>query len=269
MKRIKKAFKALGLLIRNPWKLNLILDQNEEWEKYVWKKYAQTSLPVVPLKYFIHDAALVEPFAFLDGGSSPTDIALLKQLAADIPDCRYFEIGTWRGESVSNVSAASGICYSLNLPDKELFKLTGSEDYVNSHRFFSKTLKNITHLYGDSATFNYTGLNLKFDLIFIDGDHHYEAIVKDTRNMLQYLCHDETIIVWHDYAYTPESVRYETMAAVLDACPASLHPFLYYVRNTNCVLLYRKKISSFPFKKFARPDYSFTVQIKISPVDSI
>jgi len=266
LKKIYKTFKALGILIRDPWKLNFILDQNEEWEGFVRKKYQLTSLPVIPLASVIQDNILVEPFAFLDGGSIPTDIALLKQLASNIRNCRYFEIGTWRGESVSNVAAAADICYSLNLPDEELLKLLNSEDFVASHRLFSNNFKNITHLSGDSRTFDYESLNMKFDLIFIDGDHHYETIAKDTRNVLQYLCHEETIVVWHDYTYTPESIRYETLAAILDACPPVLQPFLYHVKNTNCALLYRKGMPSFSFKKFARPDHCFSVQIKVNPV---
>ncbi len=252
--------------MRNPWKLNLILDQNEEWEQYVRKKYSTLSLPVIPLNSLIHNTALVEPFAFLDGGSIPTDIALLRQLASDIPGCRYFEIGTWRGESIANVAAVSDVCYTLNLPDEELFRQINLENYVSSHRFFSKDLKNITHLSGDSGTYNYADLKLKFDLIFIDGDHHYEAIVKDTRNMLKYLCHPDSVVVWHDYAYTPESIRYETLAAILDACPAELHSRLFHVRNTNCAMLYHKETASFPFEKFARPDYSFAVHIRMNSV---
>jgi predicted O-methyltransferase YrrM len=266
MKRIKKALKALGLLMRNPWKLNLILDQNEEWEQFVREKYNILSLPVIPLNLIISDTILVEPFAFLDGGSIPTDIALLRQLASDIPRCRYFEIGTWRGESVSNVSAVADICYTLNLPDEELLRQINLENYVSSQRFFSKSRGNIVHLFGNSAAFNYTDLNLKFDLIFIDGDHHYEAIVKDTRNMLKYLCHSGSIVVWHDYTYTPESIRYETLAAILGACPAELHSRLFHVKNTNCAILYPKETVSVPFEKFARPDYSFAVQIRMNPV---
>ena len=269
MKRIFKGLKALGLLIKNPWRLNFILDQNEEWEKYVRKNFAKESFPVIPLNSIINETIEVVPFAFLDGGSIPTDLALLKQLASDIPRCRYFEIGTWRGESVSNVAAVSDVCYSLNLPEKELYQQISSEDYVVAHRFFSKDLKNVKHLLGDSRNYNYQDLNMKFDLIFIDGDHHYETMVKDTRNVLKHLCHDETIVVWHDYTYTPESIRYETMAAILDACPVHLHRYLFYVRNTNCAVLYRKETESFPFKKFARPDCSFAVRIKISPAGSM
>jgi len=266
MKKILKTLKALGLIILNPWKLNLILNQNEQWEKYILKKHKIKGLPVLSFNYFIKEPIVVSPFAFLDGGSLPTDIALLKQLAANIPNCRYFEIGTWRGESVTNVADAADICYSLNLPDNELYKLTNSEDYVKSHRLFSKNRKNIRHIYGNSRNYNYSGLNMNFDLIFIDGDHHYEAIYEDTKNMLDFLCHDNTVIVWHDYAYNPESIRYETLAAILDACPKELHHFLYHVKNTNCALLYRQALPSGRFKKYAIPDYCFSINIKISPL---
>jgi predicted O-methyltransferase YrrM len=266
MNKIFKACKALGLIIKNPWKLNLILDQNDEWKEYVLKKYGLSSLPVVSLNSFIHDSISIEPFAFLDGGSSPTDMALLKQLAAEIPKCKYFEIGTWRGESAANVASAADICYTLNLPDEDLFKLIDSGDFVKSHRFFSKNVENIRHLTGNSRTFNYSALNMKFDLIFIDGDHHFETILSDTANVIQNLCHENSIIVWHDYTYTPESIRYETLAAILDACPASLHPFMYYVKNTNCAILYRKEVSSYPGKKFALPEYYFSLQIKVNSI---
>lgn len=264
IKRVYKTFKALSLLIRNPWKLNLILDQNEEWEDTVIKKYQLRSLPVISLNSFIRDAIRVEPFAFLDGGSLPTDIALLKQLASDIPDCKYFEIGTWRGESVSNVADVSTSCYSLNLPDQDLMKFINNDDFIAAHRLFSENRKNITHLSGDSRTFDFANLNLKFDLIFIDGDHHYETIVNDTKKILRFLCHEKTIVVWHDYTYTPESIRYETLAAILDACPVTLHPFIYHVKNTNCALLYKEKIASGTFKKFVRPDHYFTVRINMN-----
>jgi predicted O-methyltransferase YrrM len=196
-----------------------------------------------------------------------TDLALLKQLASAIPGCRYFEIGTWRGESVSNVASVAEVCYSLNLPDEDLLKMIKSKEYLASHRVFSRKYANIIHLTGDSRNFDYKGLGLKFDMIYIDGDHHYETVFKDTRNVLEYLCHHDTIIVWHDYTYTPESIRYETLAAILDASPADLHPHLYHVSNTNCAILCRNEVSSFPFVKYARPEYSFAVQVKISPLN--
>jgi len=261
MSRFYKTVKAIGILIKNPWKLNLILDQNEEWERHVEKKYGLKSLPVVPLSSLVHDIT-VEPFAFLDGGSLVTDIALLKQLASNIDHCRYFEIGTWRGESVANVAASAGVCYTLNLPENELKRYSDDPGFLASQQLFSKNLKNVNHLYGNSLDFDFESLQMQFDLIFIDGDHHYTSIVSDTQKAMRYLCHDDSIIVWHDYTYNPELVRYETMAAILDACPVDLHRYIFHIENTNCAVLFKNKIVSHSFKKYTVPDHYFSVKIK-------
>lgn len=263
MKYFYKTLQAIGLIIRNPWKLNLVLNQNDEWKKYVNRKYEIKSLPIFPFTYFVNDSVIVSPFAFLDGVSLPTDLALLRYLASVIENCRYFEIGTWRGESVANVSEVSKVCYTLNLSDKELYKLINSDDFVKSHQVFSENRQNINHLFGDSHTFNFESLNMKFDLNFIDGDHHYETILNDTQKVLKYLYHENTILVWHDYAYSPESIRYETLAAILDACLLETHDYLFHVGNTNCTLLFNKKLPCLPFQHYVRPDHFFSVQIKI------
>src|SRR5438067_9857090 len=45
---------------------------------------------------------VIEPYAFLEGGSLISDLMLLKALARKFHPCTYLEIGTWRGESVAN-----------------------------------------------------------------------------------------------------------------------------------------------------------------------
>lgn len=268
MKRILKALKAMRLLISNPWKLNLILDQQEIWENLVRKHHGLASLPVIPFPALVKKPVRIDPVSFLDGSALLTDIALLRELASAFQECRYFEIGTWRGESVANVAAVATACYSLNLPDEALYQIIRSDDYVSSHRMFSAGIDRVTHLYGDSRTYDYKGLNMKFDLIFIDGDHHYDSICSDTRNLLEFLCHEDTVMVWHDYAGPPETIRFETLAAILDSCPRELHPFLYQVQHTQCAVLYRKEISSFPFRKFGRPMHQFSVQLNTVPFRS-
>jgi predicted O-methyltransferase YrrM len=263
MNRFYKTIKALGIILRNPWKLNLVIDNNEEWKRYLNKKYNQDNLPVIPLSFFTGNSATVEPHSFLDGGSGITDMALLRQIAAKTKGCIYFEIGTWRGESVANVASEAAMCYTLNLPEQELKKYLDDPGFLESQATFSHELGNVRHLYGNSREFKFAGLNVKPDLIFIDGDHHYESIVSDTKNMLEIMCHDDTIIVWHDYAYTPEIIRYETLAAILDACPDRLHRQLYHVENTICAILYRKEIESAPFVKYAPPKHIFHVNFQI------
>ena len=266
MARISKAFKAFGILLRNPWKLNLVIDENEQWESRVRQKYNMKSLPVIPFDTFFQGQVDVEPYAFLDGGSLPTDLALLKMLAARIKGCKYFEIGTWRGESVANVAAVADTCYTLNLPDSELAAMTGDANLVASQRLFSRSLTNVNHLEGNSSTFDFGSLNLKCDLVFIDGDHHYTAIVHDTKQVLQHLCHQHTVVVWHDYGYNPEKLRFETMAAILDACPAALHPFLYHVEHTNCAVLFPEKLATSAFEKYKHPGHYFSVRLNSKPL---
>ena len=87
------------------------------------------------------------------------------------------------------------------------------------HRFFSKDIPNITHLQADSQTFNFSSLQKKFDVIFLDGDHHTESIVKDTQNAFQLLKDDNSIIVWHDYGLGTETTRFNVLAGILDGCP--------------------------------------------------
>lgn len=264
MRRFYKTIKAISILIRNPWKLNLIINQNEEWLRSVKKKWRLESFPVISFGSIVPEM-IVEPYSFLDGGSLPTDLALLKQLASDINHCKYFEIGTWRGESVANVSAVAESCFTLNLSESELKNHSDDPGFLNSQRLFSKGIHNVKHLFGNSLTFDFESLGIKFDLIFIDGDHHYESVLNDTQKVLEHLCHENTIIVWHDYAYNPELIRYETIAAILDACPADLHKYIYHVENTNCAILHRKKMTPHVFKKYALPDHYFSVKISNKP----
>jgi predicted O-methyltransferase YrrM len=192
----------------------------------------------------------LECFAFLDGGSLPTDIALLKSLSKQFERCKYFEIGTWRGESVVNVAENSEECYTLNLSKLEMLLIGLDGKYADLHGFFSKNKDNITHLTGNSLTFDFKGIGKKFDLIFIDGSHHFEFVKNDTEKIFKHLIHDNSIIVWHDYSYTPEKLRPEVLAAILDGTPSEYRKYLYHVSNTLCAIFTR---NDFPAKKMIAP----------------
>jgi predicted O-methyltransferase YrrM len=234
MSKIGKLFSALQLIARQPALLNHVLDDNEVWKKYVVRNYnLPDGLPMVQLHDLFPGFEVEIPvFAFLDGGSLPTDIALLMQFAENIPDCNYFEIGTWRGESVVNVAQKAKHCTTLNLSDDEMRQIGMSEEYIALTAFFSKGIKNITHLRGNSKTYDFAGLNQKYDLIFIDGDHHYDMVKNDTARVFEYLVHEKSIVVWHDYAKNPESVRFEVLAGILDGIPQQYRKYLYHAGNT-------------------------------------
>jgi predicted O-methyltransferase YrrM len=205
-------------------------------------------------------------FAVLDGGSLPTDIALLKQLSKTFDNCTYFEIGTWRGESAVNVAGNCSECYTLNLSREELISMGLNEKYADMHGFFSKSYENIKHLTGNSMNFDFQSLNKKFDLIFIDGDHHYDFVKNDTEKVFGHLIHENSIIVWHDYAFNPEKPRHEVMAAILDGTPPEYHKFLYHVSNTLCAVFMRKELPVSLLNSPVTPDKIFTVNFEIRNV---
>jgi len=241
MDKITKAVKAIFKIISKPYLLNLVLDDNEVRKQEVSEKYnGLESLPHLPLDQVTGTSEMsIKPFAFGDGGSLPTDLALLKALAEKFPRCSYFEIGTWRGESAANVASVSYECFTMDLPDAEKRDLGYNEEYISQHAVLSKHLPNVTHLKANSRHFDFSSLNQKFDLVFIDGDHHYESVLNDTLKVFKHLIHNDSIVVWHDYAYNPEKVRYEVMAAILDGCPAEFHKNLYHVDNTMCAVYWK------------------------------
>ncbi len=263
MKKIKKSLSAIGAVFRNPWLLNRVLADDKIWEKYLCKKiYPEKGLPVAePDTLFPEFSEVLNTFSFLDGGSLPTDIVLLKLLAKKFHTCLYFEIGTWRGESVANVADVASQCFTLNLSKKEMLKKGLDERYADLHGFFSKGKENITHLEGNSLTFDFAGFNQKFDLIFIDGDHHYDVVKKDTENVFAHLVHDKSIVVWHDYAYHSEKMRPEVFAAIWEGTPSEKRKFLIHVANTMCAVYLPEAVKNHPPETSVTPRLNFTLNI--------
>lgn len=264
MNRIKKVFGAFGAAVRNPWLLNNILSDDRAWLNYLQKQgYPVTGLPVVEWDTLFPDfSEKIETFAFLDGGSLPTDIALLKGLAKRFSACRYFEIGTWRGESVANVADVAKHCVTLNLSKQEMIEKGMSEKYAGLHGFFSKNRENITHAEGNSLTYDFAGMNQKFDLIFIDGDHHFDVVKSDTENVFAHLVHEKSIVVWHDYAYHPEKMRPEVFAAVYEGTPVEKRRFLVHVAHTLCAVYLPETLPTHPLSAPVTPRLKFQLEIK-------
>lgn len=237
MNKASKLFNAVWSILRNPYLLNHVLDDNEMWEKRVEAKYPDFhQLPVVELFDVIsQEIDTVYPYSFLSGGSLPTDLLLLKGLARKFQNCSYFEIGTWRGESVANVSEIAGRCVTVDLPENEKRQLGFSDDYINEYARYSASLTNVDHLLINTRNLDFSALG-KFDLIFIDGDHHYDSVLHDTQKVIGNLLHDQSIIVWHDFMFHPEKVRYETLNAILDSMPAQKHTHIHYIQNTMCAV---------------------------------
>jgi len=243
--------------------LNQVLTEEDTWQHYVETKHGlPRGLPVVEMDQLIGTGSIKRgPMTYLDGGSLPTDMLLLAGLAERIEQCAYFEIGTWRGESVATVASRAASCFTLCLSDKEMQARGMNTAAIASHGFFSRGLKNVTQLRGDSRSYDFGKLNRKFDLIFIDGDHHYDFIKSDTENIFSYLVHEKSIVVWHDYGLFPDKVRFEVLAAILDGVGEERARRVYHVGHTKSAIYTGEVLPAKPADFQREPEEFFSTEI--------
>lgn len=264
MKKSSKVWAILRRIISSPGVIRELFNEEEYYRKVILKQHQDFSkgLPLVSLTdLFPGFEETVEPYSFLDGTSLPVDIALLKAFARSYKDCRYLEIGTWRGESAANLAAVARQVVTINLPDRQMTEAGLPAEYVALHRHYSSPLKNVEHIQHDSRSFDFSSLKMKPDLIFIDGDHHYESVLSDTLHAFRLLEDQPGTIVWHDYAFSPESIRWTVLAGILAGCPAGKEKCLYHVSNTLCAVYTDRQLPSKELKPFEKPDKIFSVRI--------
>ena len=264
MNKIQKFTKAIGRIIRHPYLLNLVLQDEGSNKEEVIRKYGlEYGLQVIEIDELFPDfEEVAHPYAYLSGATMPIDIALLRALAKKYEVEDYFEIGTWRGESVANMAAIAQHCVTFNLPKEDIVRLTGNQKYADLHGYFSKMLANVEQLYGDSQTFDFGQHYGKYDMVFIDGDHHYESVKKDTETAFRLLKSDRSIIVWHDYGLDPETIRWDVMEAILDGAPAEKRDQIYHISNTLCAVYLPHVFPNHRLIPYETPKKYFEIEIK-------
>lgn len=259
--------KILLKIIRNPKSLLKVLDDKSiKFRDFVIKSNNKIDrLPEISIKDLFEEFdQLIENFTYLEGGSLPIDIAFLMTLAQKYyQECSFLEIGTWRGETIFNVSKFAKDSTSISLSAEEMRELRLSEDFISLNRFFTKNNPKITNIEHNSHTIEYSSLEKKFDLIFIDGDHSFEGVKKDSILAFNLIKDNSSIIVWHDYGLTPETINYEVFAGILTGSPQDKRKNIYKVANTLCAIYINKdlpgKYCYFPKK----PEIVFDINIKM------
>jgi predicted O-methyltransferase YrrM len=236
--KLKTLLRIVRALSRQPRCLTRVIDDEADYRDAVIKRYGcARGLPTIDYLDLLPDLEeTIEPCSALDSDTLPTDYALLKGLARSRGLRSYFEIGTWRGESVAIVAKVTDECVSVRLSDAEMRQKGLSEEFIRVHGFFSNQLKNVTHVCKDSLSLDYGPFMNSFDLVFVDGHHAYESVKSDTRNAFKLLRNDRSVIVWHDYGYSPECIRWSVLAGILDGCPEDKRHQLYHVSNTKCAV---------------------------------
>ena len=123
-------------------------------------------------------------------------------LISYLAPARILEIGTHLGLTTVNMH--------MNAPENCQFHTVDIEPLVAQDPFISAYFKahgiNLHAMKSEEFAQSYSG---QFDFIFIDGDHTFEGVKRDTELALKLLAPDGTI-VWDDYAFdlTPEITRY-------------------------------------------------------------
>lgn len=264
MSKLGKLLKAVKILAQKPYMINKVIDDENIHKDAVLNHFSEFSegLPTIDIiSLFPNFKTTINPYSFLDGGSLITDLALLKELVKKRPNCTYFEIGTWRGESVANVAADTKECFTLNLSNDRLKEIGLREEYISQQSFYSKNIENVAHLKGDSATFDFSPYHKKIDVVFIDGDHHYEAVKRDTAIAFNLLKDENSVIVWHDYAHTPETVRWDVFRGIIEGTPKEMRNKLVHVSNTMCSLFTNEKHPVLDKSRLIIPTKKFEVEI--------
>lgn len=261
--KINKILSFIRIILKKPSLINIILDSPLVGEEKFKKHYPNfTSLPQIDIEQLSEEIPNSVDTFILDGGSLITDLQLLSALAARKDVHSYFEIGTWRGESVHNVAKQIDDCTTINLSIEEMKAMGLSAEYAAQHGILSSKNPKILHLGANTKNFDFASLNKKYDLIFIDGEHSYEMVLNDTQKVFNHLLHENSIVVWHDYAYSPQNIRYDVFQAILDGVGNENHSYLYHPKNTICAVFIKEKLESSVFDKMKSPESLFSVGLE-------
>lgn len=267
MNRLKEMAAFGGLVFKDFGNvMKALLKYTEEADKriYVQKQLGFTNgLPFAEVNDLVSSLdERIDNYTFLSGTSYPNDIAFLKAICRNYSNCSYLEIGSWRGESISNVAQVAKDCTSLSLSKNEIIERFGNKTMASVLQLFSAGISNIKHIEHDSMTFDFKSLNKKFDVIFVDGDHRYDAVKSDTANAFKLLKDENSVIVFHDCGVDSEDNRYEVIAGVLDGTPVDKRNKIYRVSNTLCAIYTEKQISPLIKSNPQTPNKVFSIDIK-------
>lgn len=151
------------------------------------------------------------------------ELILFGYLAGSLDDIHFFEIGTSEGRTTRNIAinlGEKGRLTSIDLAADQFSSMEQMPDYqkhesrLANAKFISDLPESIKTkiklLHGDSTQYNFKEEVGEYDIVFVDGNHATEVVLKDAQTATQLLRRDGGIILFHDYL--PDS-----MPTVVDA----------------------------------------------------
>jgi predicted O-methyltransferase YrrM len=239
---VKKMLGKLWSQFRQWQPVARLLDYELRFRLRVEEEFGLSSgLPTVDLLELLPGLEeRIESMSFLGGSASPVEMAMLRSLAREREACHYLEIGTFRGESVVNVAGVCEKAVTVCLSAEEMRKAGYPEEIIGVHGFFSKSNPRIQHVEHDSRSYDFSALGASFDLVFIDGDHAPESVAADSRTAFSLLRDRQSTVVWHDYGFSSDTIRWSVLYGILNGCPPEEREHLYHVSHTNCAIYSRR-----------------------------
>lgn len=141
------------------------------------------------------------------GAQTLEGLIFLASLVAAARARSIFEFGTFTGTTTWTLArnAPGSSVETLDLPPREAPRLPLEQtDEVVRSLSVTHVYENLPHdaeilqLWGDSATFDYSGRSNRFDFVYIDGAHSEPYVRSDTQNAFAML-QDPGVVVWDDY----------------------------------------------------------------------
>lgn len=235
MSKISTFIRSLGAILRNPRLLSAALDDQRYWKRRFSGRFGHiVPLPRIPLSSFVPDRATLEGYDFGGDTSMITDMLLLKHLAMRSDVSSYLEIGTWRGSTAATVAPYVERVVTIDLDEKSMLDRDFPTDVIQEIGKYVKDLPNVRQVRADTMSLEFSTLGGPYDLVFIDGDHRANCVERDTRNVFEHLCHENSIVVWHDYGVDPENVRWEVYYGIMSGVPDGTQ--LNAVTHTKCAI---------------------------------
>jgi predicted O-methyltransferase YrrM len=124
------------------------------------------------------------------GDTVPHTMVLLSSLSKNKT---VFEFGTFRGQTTYNLSKTAIEVYTFDFGDN--ISGEGYPEYEVGEVYKKNNATNVIQLVGDSMIYDFSELNNKFDIIWLDAGHSYKACKKDFETSLQIMKQDTTTII--------------------------------------------------------------------------
>jgi predicted O-methyltransferase YrrM len=140
----------------------------------------------------------------IDGGTSEEEICHLFELAQSVRDGCIVEIGSWRGRSTAALALGSRLAYKVPVyaiePHEEFLGVYGGQfGSADRIKFFENMVRvgvlDIVRLVNLTSSCVTAAWPMPVGLLFVDGDHRYQAVRDDVQRWLPHLRPDATLVL--------------------------------------------------------------------------